>query len=86
MPLAQDIPAKRLWIRLSGRLWDLMDKSAGDLQDGMLSYYLEQSKFADTNVESRVDKEPFDYRLMQTKIAKNTAKKASPSTTSTANQ
>ena len=34
----------------------------GDLQDGMLSYYLEQAKASDVNVEKRIDSEPFDYR------------------------
>ena len=34
----------------------------GDLQDGMLSYYLEQAKASDVNVEKRIDSEPFNYR------------------------
>jgi hypothetical protein len=32
------------------------------LQDGMLNYYLAQAKAADSNVEKRVDLEPFDFR------------------------
>lgn len=28
----------------------------------MLAYYLEQAKLADANVETRVAKEPFDFR------------------------
>jgi hypothetical protein len=34
----------------------------GDLQDGMLSYYLEQAKASDVNVEKLLDSQPFDYR------------------------
>ncbi|MDQ6704006.1 MAG: hypothetical protein M3Z96_13445 [Pseudomonadota bacterium] len=32
----------------------------GDLQDGVLAYYLSQAKLADANIEARLDKEPFD--------------------------
>jgi hypothetical protein len=37
------------------------EQMIGDLQDGMLSYYLEQAKASDVNVEKRIDSEPFDY-------------------------
>ena len=35
----------------------------GDLQDGMLMHYLEQSKFSDANVEARIAREPFMLEL-----------------------
>lgn len=38
----------------------------GDLQDGMLAYYLSQAQASDVNVEARLDREPFDYRLIST--------------------
>ncbi|MGA7384507.1 MAG: hypothetical protein WBW81_07395 [Methylocella sp.] len=34
------------------------------LQDGMLAHYLAQAKMSDTNVEARIEKEPFDFREM----------------------
>lgn len=34
----------------------------GDLQDGMLAHYLSQARASDVNVESRLDREPFDYQ------------------------
>jgi len=36
----------------------------GDLQDGMLAYYLSQVGQADANVENRVEREAFDYLEM----------------------
>jgi hypothetical protein len=36
----------------------------GDLQDGMLAYYLEQAKASDVNVEARLEREPFDFRCV----------------------
>ena len=45
----------------------------GDLQDGMLTHYLEQAKFSDANVEARIAREPFILDLkaieMATKLA-----------------
>lgn len=39
----------------------------GDLQDGMLEYYLSQAPASDVNVERRVhNKEPFDLRDFMT--------------------
>ena len=35
----------------------------GDLQDGMLAYFLGQAKFADINVEARIAREPFMLNL-----------------------
>jgi hypothetical protein len=32
----------------------------GGLQDGMLTYYLEQACSSDANVEARIDAEPFN--------------------------
>lgn len=34
----------------------------GDMQDGMLAHYLGQAGSADANVETRIEKEPFDFR------------------------
>lgn len=34
----------------------------GDMQDGMLAYYLSQAAQSDANVENRLDSEPFDFR------------------------
>ncbi len=39
-------------------------RKQGDLQDGMLAYYLEQAAHADSNIERRIDLEPFDFRDM----------------------
>jgi hypothetical protein len=36
----------------------------GDMQDGMLAYYLGQAIAADANVERRIAEEPFDFRDM----------------------
>jgi hypothetical protein len=36
----------------------------GDMQDGMLAHYLEQAAHADSNIERRIDGEPFDFRDM----------------------
>lgn len=36
----------------------------GDLQDGMLAYYLGQAAHADLNIERRIAEEPFDFRDM----------------------
>jgi hypothetical protein len=36
----------------------------GDMQDGMLAHYLEQAAHADSNIEKRIDEEPFDFRDM----------------------
>jgi hypothetical protein len=36
----------------------------GDMQDGMLAHYLEQAAHADSNIERRIDEEPFDFRDM----------------------
>lgn len=33
----------------------------GDLQDGVLAYYLENAKSADVNVDARIACEPFDF-------------------------
>jgi len=33
------------------------------LQDGMLAYFLEQTKHQDVTVETRLQKEPFDFRM-----------------------
>lgn len=33
------------------------------MQDGMLAHYLGQAKMADANVEARIEREPFDFRL-----------------------
>jgi hypothetical protein len=41
-----------------------MEKSSGDLQDGLLAHYLSQAAASDSNVEPRLDREPFDYREM----------------------
>jgi hypothetical protein len=41
----------------------------GDLQDGMLAYYLSAAKCSDANVEARLEKEPFDYRDMMIRAA-----------------
>jgi hypothetical protein len=38
------------------------DPRAGDLQDGMLAYYLSQAGQCDANVDHRLDREPFDFR------------------------
>ena len=38
------------------------DKTGGDLQDGILTYYLSLAKAADANVEARIAREPFDFR------------------------
>lgn len=32
------------------------------MQDGMLTYYLEQVKASDVTVEARIEKEPYDFR------------------------
>ncbi len=37
-----------------------MKPVSGDLQDGMLAYYLEQGKLSDATVEARIEREPFD--------------------------
>lgn len=34
----------------------------GDMQDGILAYYLGQAVHADANVEAKIDKEPVDFR------------------------
>jgi hypothetical protein len=39
-----------------------MKKLQGDLQDGMLAFYLSQARASDVNVEKRLESEPFDYR------------------------
>jgi hypothetical protein len=36
----------------------------GDMQDGMLAHFLEQAAHADSNIERRIDEEPFDFRDM----------------------
>jgi hypothetical protein len=36
----------------------------GDMRDGMLAHYLEQAADADSNIERRIDEEPFDFRDM----------------------
>jgi hypothetical protein len=36
----------------------------GEMQDGMLAHYLEQAAHADSNIERRIDVEPFDFRDM----------------------
>ena len=36
----------------------------GDMQDGKLAHYLEQAADADSNIERRIDEEPFDFRDM----------------------
>jgi hypothetical protein len=41
----------------------------GDMQDGMLAHYLEQAAHADSNIDRRIDAEPFDFRDM-TRAAK----------------
>ena len=41
------------------------------LQDGLLKYWLSQAKFADANIEARLDKEPFD---MEESMAKKSSK------------
>ncbi len=38
------------------------EPKSGDLQDGMLAYYLSQAGQSDVNVECRIDSEPFDFR------------------------
>ena len=40
----------------------------GDLQDGMLAYFLGQAKFADINVEARIAREPFMLELKRRKM------------------
>jgi len=42
----------------------MVGRRKGDMQDGMLAYYLSQAKAADANVEARVAREPFDFRDM----------------------
>lgn len=37
------------------------------LQDGMLAHYNEQARASDVNVEARLDREPFDFRLHTTR-------------------
>ena len=37
--------------------------AGGDMQDGMLSYYQSQAKLSDINVEERIKREYFDYRV-----------------------
>ena len=37
-------------------------KLQGDLQDGLLSHYQAQARASDSNVEARLEREPFDYR------------------------
>jgi hypothetical protein len=37
------------------------------LQDGMLKYWLSQRKFADANIEARLEKEPFNLGDMMSK-------------------
>ena len=34
------------------------------MQDGKLAHYLEQAADADSNIERRIDEEPFDFRDM----------------------
>lgn len=34
------------------------------MQDGMLAHYLEQAAHADSNIERRIEEEPFDFRDM----------------------
>ncbi len=34
------------------------------MQDGMLAHYLEQAAHADSNIDRRIDAEPFDFRDM----------------------
>jgi len=40
----------------------MVAKRKGDLQDGMLAYYLSQAKLSDATVEARIEREPFDFR------------------------
>jgi hypothetical protein len=35
----------------------------GLMQDGMLAHYLGQAGASDVNVEARIEREPFDYRV-----------------------
>jgi hypothetical protein len=44
----------------------------GDMQDGMLAHYLEQAAHADSNIERRIDEEPFDFRDMTSGAKKQT--------------
>jgi hypothetical protein len=37
-------------------------KTKGDMQDGILAWYLSQAAASDANVEERLDREPFDWR------------------------
>ncbi|HET6377936.1 MAG TPA: hypothetical protein VFG05_06465 [Methylocella sp.] len=39
------------------------DGSRG-MQDGMLTHYLSVAPLADTNIERRIEREPFDFRNM----------------------
>jgi len=43
----------------------------GDLQDGMLSYYLSQAGQCDANVDHRLDREPFDFRDLMKNLPEN---------------
>jgi hypothetical protein len=36
----------------------------GDMQYGMLAHFLEQAAHADSNIERRIEEEPFDFREM----------------------
>jgi hypothetical protein len=40
----------------------MVARETGCTQDGMLAYYLAQAKTADSNVEARIERKPFDYR------------------------
>lgn len=43
----------------------VFEDRGGSMQDGMLAYYLSQAQASDVNVEARIEKEPFDYRNVE---------------------
>lgn len=46
----------------------------GDMQDGILAYYLSQARLSDANVEARSEREPFDFRDVSRQDRKRTAR------------
>ena len=50
---------------MCGKKQNLPDATKqGDMQDGMLAHFLDQAAHADSNIERRIDEEPFDFRDM----------------------
>ncbi len=69
-----DSPFDKMFGPYAGIIRDMLDgegpkqtavyymKKIGELQDGMLRWYLSQVSTSDTTVEYRLDHEPFDFR------------------------